>query len=147
MIALPIGPRWQSFVTAAAPDYLAAHGRPGHPRDLLDHACLRLRFAGGALAIWEFERGEEVIRIDPSGPLLVQPGLAADLLAAAAVAGLGVVRLFRDWLQPHIESGALVPVLEEWDAPFTGPMLYYSGRRQLPPPLRAFVDFIRAIAP
>jgi DNA-binding transcriptional LysR family regulator len=34
-------------------------------------------------------------------------------------------------------------ILDEWDEPFSGPMLYYSGRRQLPPPLRAFIDFVR----
>lgn len=41
MIAVPIGPRFQRFATAASPDYLHARGRPEHPRDLLDHACLR----------------------------------------------------------------------------------------------------------
>src|SRR5580698_3846754 len=48
MIAVPIGPRVQRFATAASPDYLAAHGRPQHPRDLLAHACMRGRFASGA---------------------------------------------------------------------------------------------------
>ncbi len=45
MIAVPIGPRVQRFATAAAPAYLDARGRPDHPRDLLDHACLRGRFS------------------------------------------------------------------------------------------------------
>ncbi|MCJ2184914.1 LysR substrate-binding domain-containing protein [Novosphingobium sp. 1949] len=143
MIALPIGPRSQRIITAAAPAYLDVHGRPTHPRDLLHRACLRLRFSSGALAIWEFERGDEVIRIDPPGPLLIQPGSACDLLVEAAMAGLGVVRLFEDWLAPAMQSGALERILDEWDEPFSGPMLYYSGRRQLPPPLRAFIDFTR----
>ncbi|HZX70900.1 MAG TPA: LysR family transcriptional regulator, partial [Rhodanobacter sp.] len=47
MIAVPIGPRTQRLVTAAAPDYLQAHGHPEHPRDLLQHACLRSQFSGG----------------------------------------------------------------------------------------------------
>lgn len=143
MIALPIGPRSQRIITAAAPAYLDVHGRPANPRDLLHHACLRLRFSSGALAIWEFERGDEVIRIDPPGPLLIQPGSACDLLVEAGMAGLGVVRLFEDWLAPAMQSGALERILDEWDEPFSGPMLYYSGRRQLPPPLRAFIDFTR----
>src|ERR1700729_441114 len=50
MIAIPVGPRVQRFATAATPDYLEAHGRPTHPRDLLAHACLRAQFAGGAMA-------------------------------------------------------------------------------------------------
>src|SRR5277367_2653266 len=44
MIAVPIGPREQRFATAASPAYLDQHGRPKHPRELLDHACLRGRF-------------------------------------------------------------------------------------------------------
>jgi len=143
MIAVPIGPRSQRIITAAAPAYLDAHGRPAHPRELLDHACLRLRFSSGARATWEFERGDEVIRLDPPGPVLIQPGSACDLLVETAIAGLGVVRLFEDWLAPAMQSGALERILDEWDEPFSGPMLYYSGRRQVPPPLRAFIDFTR----
>ncbi|MFD2138236.1 hypothetical protein ACFSLT_28745 [Novosphingobium resinovorum] len=73
-----------------------------------------------------------MIRLDPPGPLLIQPGSACDLLIEAAMAGLGVVRLFEDWLAPAMQSGALERILDEWDEPFSGPMLYYSGRRQLP---------------
>ncbi|WP_409934955.1 hypothetical protein [Novosphingobium sp. 9] len=51
--------------------------------------------------------------------------------------------MFEDWLAPAIQAGTLERILGEWDAPFSGPMLYYSGRRQLPPPLRAFIDFTR----
>ena len=49
-----------------------------------------------------------------------------------------------DWLRPHLDSGALVPILEPWWQTFSGPFLYYPGRRYLPSPLRAFVDFIKA---
>jgi len=144
MIAISIGPRTQRLITAAAPAYLAAHGRPEHPQDLLDHACMRGRFSGGATALWEFEKAGEIVRIDPPGPLLAQPGLACDLLVETAVAGLGIIHLFEDWLKPHIATGALETVLDDWCEPFSGPILYYSGRRYLPTPLRAFVDFIRA---
>jgi DNA-binding transcriptional LysR family regulator len=143
MIAVPIGPRFQRFATAASPDYLRARGRPEHPRDLLDHACLRGQFASGAIPTWEFERDGEIVRVDPSGPLIVRLGAAVDLAVDAAVNGLGVIHLFEEWLRPHLDSGALVPVLEPWWQTFTGPFLYYPGRRHLPAPLRAFVDFIR----
>jgi DNA-binding transcriptional LysR family regulator len=143
MIAVPIGPRIQRFATAAAPRYLAAHGRPEHPRDLLEHACLRGQFASGALPIWEFERDGEVVRIDPRGPLVVRPGAAADVLISAAVAGLGVVHFFEDRLSPAIDEGVLVPLLEPWWQTFSGPFLYFPGRRLMPAPLRAFVDFIK----
>jgi DNA-binding transcriptional LysR family regulator len=104
---------------------------------------MRGRFAGGATMIWEFERDGEIVRLDPPGPLLIQPGLASDLIVDAAVAGLGIIHHFDDWLRPHLESGALEAVLESWCQSFSGPVLYYPGRRYLPAPLRAFVDFIK----
>jgi DNA-binding transcriptional LysR family regulator len=143
MIAVPIGPRVQRMATAAAPAYLDRRGRPTHPRDLLGHACLSGRFPSGAMPPWEFEHGGEVVRVDPAGPLLVQIGGATDLIVDAAIAGTGIVHLFEDWLRPHLERGALEPVLEPWWRPFSGPFLYYSGRRLVPAPLRAFIDFIK----
>jgi DNA-binding transcriptional LysR family regulator len=143
MIAVPIGPRLQRFATAASPAYLDRHGRPQHPRDLLGHACLRGRFASGAMPPWEFVRAGEVVRVDPTGPLLVTLGGAADLAVDAAIAGTGIVTLFEDWLRPCFESGVLEPVLEPWWQRFPGPFLYYPGRRLVPAPLRAFIDFIR----
>ena len=143
MIAVPIGPRLQRFATAAAPAYLDRHGRPAHPRDLLELACLRGQFASGATPTWEFERDGEIVRIDPVGPLTVRLGAAVDLAVEAAVAGLGIIHLFEDWLRPYLAAGALEPVLEPWWQSFPGPFLYYPGRRYLPAPLRAFVDFIK----
>ena len=142
MIAVPIGPREQRYATAASPAYLDRHGRPDHPRDLLRHACLRGQFASGAMVVYEFERDGEVVKVEPAGPLLVRVGAATDLAVDAAVAGTGVIQLFEDWLRPHLDSGALEPVLEPWWVRFSGPFLYFPGRRHLPAPLRAFVDFI-----
>jgi DNA-binding transcriptional LysR family regulator len=145
MIAVPIGPRIQRFAAAASLGYLDRHGRPDHPRDLLDHACLLGRFPSGALTTpWEFERDGEVVRIDPTGPLIVGVAGAADLAVDAAIAGVGIIKLFEGWLRPHLDSGALEPVLEPWWQPFSGPFLYYPGRRLVPAPLRAFIDFVKA---
>jgi DNA-binding transcriptional LysR family regulator len=144
MIAVPIGPRVQRFATAAAPSYLDRHGRPGHPRDLLQHACLRARFSSGAMTSWEFERDGELVHVDPTGRLIVSTGGAIELAVEAAVAGAGIIRLFEDWLRPHLAAGTLEPVLEPWWQRFPGPFLYYPGRRLVPAPLRAFIDFIKA---
>ncbi|GAA0578547.1 LysR family transcriptional regulator [Rhizomicrobium electricum] len=143
MIAVPIGPRTQRFAAAASPTYLKRRGCPQHPRDLLDHDCLRGRFSGGAVHPWEFERDGEVINIDTSGPLIVQLGAGSDLLVDAAIAGSGVVYHFEDWLRPHLASGALMPILEPWWPRFSGPFLYYPGRRLVPEPLRAFIDYVK----
>jgi DNA-binding transcriptional LysR family regulator len=143
MIAVPIGPRVQGYATAASPAYITARGMPKHPRDLLDHACIRHRFNSRAMPAWEFERDGEVVRVDPAGPLIVSSG-SADMLIGAAIAGLGMVSTFEDWLRPALDSGALVPVLKPWWPSFPGPFLYYPSRRYMPAPLRAFVDFIKA---
>jgi DNA-binding transcriptional LysR family regulator len=145
MIAVPIGPRVQRFASGASPAYLALHGRPEHPRDLLSHICIRSRFSGRAITPWEFERDGELVRIDPPAALVVQAGGGTDLGVSAAIAGTGIVSLFEDWLRPYFESGALEPVLEPWWQSFSGPFLYYPGRRLVPAPLRAFIDFLKAM--
>jgi len=147
MIAVPIGPREQRFACAAAPGYWDRRGRPAHPRDLLGHDCLRGRFPSGAVPAWEFERDGEVVMVDPTGPMVFGVNGGADLAVDTAVAGGGVIFLFEDWLRPQLDSGALEPVLVDWHQPFSGPFLYYSGRRLTPPPLRAFVDYVRGLNP
>ena len=143
MIAVPIGPRLQRMATAAAPTYLDRKDRPLHPRDLLSHTCLCGRFSSGALTSpWEFEREGEVVLIEPQGSLIASVS-AADLLIDTAIAGGGVIHLFEDWLRPSLDVGMLEPVLEDWWQTFSGPFIYYSGRRLVPAPLRAFLDFTR----
>ncbi|MBC7149976.1 MAG: LysR family transcriptional regulator [Rhizobium sp.] len=144
MIAVPIGPRIQRFALGASGAYLERRGRPDHPRDLLAHACLRSRFSSGVETVWEFEREGETVVVEPTGPLLVTAGGGSDLAVNAAIAGTGIVALFEDWLRPHFDSGALEPVLEPWWPSFSGPFLYYPGRRLVPAPLRAFIDFVKS---
>jgi DNA-binding transcriptional LysR family regulator len=144
MIAVPIGPRTQRFASGAAPAYLAKHGMPTHPRDLLGHRCLRGRFESGRLIPWEFASEGEILVVEPRAALIVNVGGAVDLLLDVAVQGAGIVTLFEDWLKPSFERGALVPVLEDWWESFPGPFLYYPGRRLVPAPLRAFIDYVKA---
>lgn len=143
MIAIPIGPRVQRFAAAASPAYLARRGCPRHPRDLFGHSCLRGRFASGAMPAWEFCCDGETLSIDPGGPLLVSNGTATDLAVDVAVAGGGIIYLFEDWLRPYFARGELEPVLAPWWPSFSGPYLYYPGRRMVPAPLRAFIDFVK----
>jgi DNA-binding transcriptional LysR family regulator len=140
MIAVPIGPRWQRYALAASPTYLAARPRPLHPRDLLDHACLRHRFPSGAMPAWEFERDGETVRVAPTGPLVTS---APDLELSSAIDGLGIIYSFEAWIAPALANGTLEPLLEDWWLRFSGPLLYYPGRRHVPAPLRAFVDYIK----
>ncbi|CAL1691373.1 HTH-type transcriptional regulator PgrR [Brevundimonas subvibrioides] len=140
VIAVPIGPRIQRVALAASPAYLAGRDRPAQPADLLDHDCIRLRFSSGAMVRWELERGDQTVTVDPPGRLT----LGVDASAAAidfARQGLGIVGTFENWLEPHLRSGDLVPVLPEWWPSFEGPWLYFSSRF-MSAPLRAFVDLV-----
>ena len=143
MIAIPIGPRTQRFAVAGSPSYLARRGVPAHPRELLQHDCLLGKFLSGAIPPWEFERDGQKVSVEPGGPIVVTP-TAFDFAVSLAIAGHGLVYLFEEWLQPHIDAGQLQPVLQDWAMPFPGPFLYYAGRRHLPAPLRAFIDFVQA---
>jgi DNA-binding transcriptional LysR family regulator len=142
MIAVPIGPRRQRAAAAASPAYLDKFGRPNHPRELLDHQCLRARFASGAMVPWDFELDGEVVRVEAGGQLVTSIGETTQLAVEVATKGAGIVCLFEEWLQPYFDSGALEPVLKEWWPSFGGPYLYYPSRAYLPAPLRAFVDFV-----
>ena len=140
MIAVPLaGP--QRFVVVGSPAYFAAHGRPVHPREVLNHACIRHRFTHGSSYAWEFEKDGEVIRVQPEGPLVTNSG---ELEIAAVEAGLGLLATFEGFVAGSIAAGRMETVLDDWLPPFSGPYLYYPSRRHMPAPLRAFVDFVKA---
>jgi len=140
MIAVPIGPRTQRFAAVASPDYLARRGAPKHPRDLFEHTCIRHRFDSGRETMWEFEKDGEVVKVKPSGPLIAN---ALEIEMQAALDGIGVIATFEDVSREHLQSGALVEILADWQQPFSGPYLYYPSRRHMPTPLRAFVDWVK----
>ncbi len=138
MIAVSLSPP-QRYAVVASPDYLARHGKPRHPKDLLDHRCIRIRFGRGALLDWEFEKAGQVVKVSPPPRLIANyPGL----VQRAAHDGFGFWLTFEGYVREAIKSGTLVSVLDDWCAPFPGPFLYYPSRRQPPPALAAFVAFV-----
>src|SRR5262245_25539473 len=138
MIAISLGPP-QRYALVAAPNYLVRHGRPKHPRDLLEHACIRIRFSSGAMLDWEFEKAGRAVKISPPAKLVVNhPGPAM----RAARDGVGFWLTFSDHVREATASGALVSVLDDWCPPFPGPLLYYPSRHRPPPALAAFVAFV-----
>jgi DNA-binding transcriptional LysR family regulator len=138
MVAIPLsGP--QSYVVVASPAYIARRGRPRHPKDLLDHDCIRARYSSGVMHDWEFEKNGHVVKVDPPAKLIsTHMGLAI----RAALDGAGIWATIDGYVREALKSGALVSVLEDWCEPFPGPFLYYPSRRQVPPALRAFIDFV-----
>ena len=86
-----------------------------------------------------------MVRIDPTGPLIVQIGAATDLAVDAAIAGTGIMLLCSRTGCGPISTMALSSLCSSRGGRnFDGPFLYFPGRRLVPAPLRAFIDFVRA---
>jgi DNA-binding transcriptional LysR family regulator len=140
MIALRIG-EGISSVVVAAPDYLARHTRPVTPPDLTAHNCIRFRFPSGVILPWQFENNGRQVEVAVEGRLTVND---PELAIQAALDGEGVLYTALGYATAEIKSGRLVPLLEDWQTPAAEIFLYYPGRRQVPVPLRAFIEFLRA---
>ncbi len=142
MIAVPVGAP-QPFVVVASPAYLAARGVPATPRALLEHACIGRRFPSGRQYAWEFGPAGEGVSIAVDGPLVFDDD---ELMLRAARDGAGYAYVYEADARADIAAGRLVCVLERCLPPAPRYFLYYPGRRQMPPMLRAFVDMVRADA-
>jgi DNA-binding transcriptional LysR family regulator len=140
MIAVRISDKLK-LVTVAAPAYLQRRGHPEMPKDLLGHSCIRVRLPwDGAIHKWQFNNGGQRHEVAVAGPLTVND---ADLAVRAAVDGVGIAYLPEDCVVPQLNAGRLVRLLEDWSPSLSGFFLYYPSRRQVPPPLKAFVDFVK----
>jgi DNA-binding transcriptional LysR family regulator len=127
-------------VIVGSPGYLNSHGRPKSPRDLLRHRCINFRHGDAGLYRWEFEKGQKSLSVAVSGPLIVDD---LDLVIRAALDDVGLAYMAEENAAPHLASGALVPMLEDWCQPFPGFFLYYPSRRQQPAALSALIDVLR----
>lgn len=139
MIAVRIGPDIRTVIVGS-PAYFEHYPRPLTPADLDIHNCINYRQAGsGGLMSWDFVRDGKEIRARPEGQLVVGGGELA-MATVLAEAGLGYV--LEDHALPHLRTGRLLQVLDDWCAPFPGLHLYYPSRH-VSPALRALVDALR----
>lgn len=139
MVAIPIGPSI-GFAACATPAYLAAHGKPEKPADLLHHNCMQIRFPSGVHYKWEFERHNQRLEVATRGTL------ASDdlyLLLQAALDGAGICYIYDALVEPLVQSGQLVYVLDAWHPKPEFFYLYYPSGRNMRPALRALIDFFK----
>lgn len=139
MIALPVGPA-RRFAVVGAPGYFAGRPRPLVPHDLQAHRCIGRRYPDGSRYAWEFARDGESLELEVGGPLVADD---TALMIRAALDGVGLAFVFEELAAPHVARGTLERVLEDWCPVAPRFHLYYSGRRQVPAPLRAFIDMVR----
>lgn len=131
------------FGVVASREYLDRHPAPESPRDLRNHNCIRNRLPGGAIFGWEFQKRGHPLHVAVSGTLIVDD---IDLSIRAVRDGIGLAYLLHDYVAADIGRGKLVPLLEDWSPRLSGFFLYHSSRRQITPPLRALIDFLRTEA-
>jgi DNA-binding transcriptional LysR family regulator len=139
MIAVRVSPDQRAAIVGS-PAYFARHPAPRTPRELTKHQCVNFRRGTLGLYRWEFEKDGRALSVAVRGALTVD---SADLLVRAAIDGAGLIFGFEAHVQPHLASGALVRVLEDWCPPFAGYFLYYPSRRHQPPALAALANLLR----
>lgn len=141
MIAIPITGD-QREIAVAAPTYIARHGMPSHPRELVDHRCIGWRRAPNVAPYrWPFE--EDGVPFD----VAVEPQITTNdlrLMLRTALSGAGITFATEETFHAYIESGELVPLLEAFLPPFPGFFLYFPQRRNMAPKMRALIEHVRA---
>ena len=144
MVAVKLGGELE-MAAVGSPDYFARHGVPKTPRELHRHRCLNWRWpTDGSIYRWEFEKDGRAIEVAVDGPLIVND---SGLYLRGALDGVGLAYMVDDEVRPWIEAGRLKRVLKDWSPRFPGFHLYYPSRRQVPAPLRAFIEFLRSASP
>lgn len=139
MIAVPLGPELRMAVVAS-PAYFAANPSPATPQDLTMHRCINQRMpTSGGLYVWDFARRGKQRNVRVDGPLIFN---TTPPQVDAALAGMGIALLPEDEVAPHLTTGELVRVLQDWCPPFPGYHLFYPSRRQ---PSPAFALVLQAL--
>jgi DNA-binding transcriptional LysR family regulator len=133
--------RW---VVVGAPTYLVAHGTPTHPRDLLQHRCLKIRLGNNSIYRWELESDEADLALNVPGPVTIDnTGFALNL----ARRGAALAYVPHPSVSSLLAAGELVTVLDEWAPVGPGFHIYYSSRHHVPTGLRLLIDLIREVRP
>jgi DNA-binding transcriptional LysR family regulator len=130
------------FVVVAAPAYLARHGTPERPEDLLCHECFTFPSTAGTLYAWELERGRRNWRVPVRGGVVTNNSQLRLLLAEQ---GAGLAYVFEPMASDALRAGRLKCVLEPYAAKVPGFFLYYPSRAQSSPSLRLFVQIAKEL--
>src|SRR5262249_14200452 len=109
--------------------------------DLRQHACLRLRRSNGALVLWSLNDNGRALEIAVSGPLIAND---FPTMLGAAIEGVGLAQVPEPIAAAPVRAGKLMHVLDPFAPMAPGVFLYYPGRRQMMPKLRAFIDHVKS---
>ncbi|WP_286828143.1 MULTISPECIES: LysR family transcriptional regulator [Kordiimonas] len=125
-------------VLCASKDYIARHGMPKSPQDLIQHNCILFTYHTG-VPEWVFIRNGEESRVRIEGNYQVNN---SEALHEALLQGLGIGRLPTFVAGPDIQSGKLVPILSDYEMPHKAIYAVFPEKRYLPEKVRVFIDFM-----
>ena len=125
----------------AAPRYLAAHGTPRVPHDLVKHNCIGIRQGDEAYGIWRLTSGQRTETVKVRGVLSTNDG---EIAVNWALAGQGLL-MRAEWdIAKYLKSGRLRQVLDNWQTPPADIYAVYPQSLQTATRVRVFVDFVVA---
>lgn len=140
MIAVRIGPDWR-FAVVGSPSYFDGNMEPLSPQELAAHACINIRLSSaGGIYAWEFAKDGRQFNVRVDGQLTFNSIMP---VLDAALDGHGLAYVPEELAEPHLRSGALRRVLEEWCPYLEGYHLYFPNRRQASPAFSVLVDALR----
>jgi DNA-binding transcriptional LysR family regulator len=139
MVAVRLTPPFP-FLVVGSPSYFHNRNIPERIDDLRQHACLRTRRSNGSIAPWPFVNGNKTVEAVVSGPLIAHD---YPTLLGAAIQGVGLAQVPAPMAREPIADGRLQAVLTRFAVTTPGVFLYYPGRRQALPKLRAFIEHVR----
>jgi DNA-binding transcriptional LysR family regulator len=139
MVAVRLTPPFP-LVVVGSPDYLRGQKLPERIDDLRGHACLRMRRSNGSIAPWPFVDGNKSVDAIVSGPLIAHD---YPTLLGAAIQGVGLAQAPGPLARAPIAEGRLQALLTPFAVTVPGVFLYYPGKRQILPKLRAFIEHIK----
>lgn len=137
LIARPLKP--SAWLICAAPSYIARHGEPKTPADLMQHNCLAFDFPAGPERNWLVPSVDGTVEtVAVGGRLNINSGIG---LRMAALAGIGIIMQPEVLIGDDIATGRLVRLLPDHPAPSWPVHLVYLPDRLMTPKLASFVDF------
>jgi len=132
-----------AYVTCASPEFLHRHGTPETPDDLSKYACLNFLYPKSRqVRPWVFQHDGDIFTRTSASRLAMDH---VDSVIEAGVAGAGIIQHLSVSLRGQLNSGALVPVLQPWQAPGPDVSVIFQQKHQRAAKVKAFVEFVERL--
>lgn len=132
----------EPLAVLASPAYLERRGVPDTPADLINHDCIRYRFATSRqIAPWTFQKDDQDYTVSVTGPLIAN---TLPAVVDLATKGHGLIFTFRNFCSDQIKDKSLVPVLQNHIGETPGTYMYFPREYRNMVPLRLFVEHLKA---